>query len=315
MALSRREALMQQGMQNIFGGIQTMDAAKKAEEENRRRYALQGLEYATGLQKEGFDVSPEAQMQISSAFGTGDVGGLASLRSQLPLTDVESKKRTRTAEKENLETQKALMDINKTSQEANKLAKEAATLGDDKIQERLDKSRQQVLSNPATHEMREASTALAKVEAAMNNKDPKAQSASDLSLLYNYFKSVNPRMQAKEGELVGAQDAISLGVDGKLIQMYNEWGKGSFLTPEQRAGFYKASQDAYNQHYDSYKTVMSPVRKSLESGNLPIDQVIPEFQSPKAQIQAQIIQPPRSMSPDKAARLIELQKKAQGRVM
>jgi hypothetical protein len=307
MALSRREAMMQQAAESMIGGFKTMDANKKIEEENKRRNALMGLEYATGLQKEGYNVSEDALGQISRGFNTGDVSGLAGLRSQLPLTDIESKKRARAAEKENLETKKALMDINKTSQEANKLAKEAATLGDDKIQERLDKSRQQVLSNPATHEMREVSTSLAKVEAAINNKDPKAQSASDLSLLYNYFKSINPKIQAKEGELVGAQDAASLGVDGKLIQMYNEWGKGSFLTPEQRAGFYKASQDAYNQHYDSYKTVMSPVRKSLESGNLPIDQVIPEFQAPKAQIKTQIIQPPKSMNPAKAAKFIELQ--------
>jgi hypothetical protein len=129
MALSRREALMQQGMQNIFGGIQTMDAAKKAEEENRRRFALQGLEYATGLQKEGFDVSPEAQMQISGAFGTGDVGGLASLRSQLPLTDVESKKRLTDAKAQELSVKKSLADIDKTTAEARKLAAEVSAMG------------------------------------------------------------------------------------------------------------------------------------------------------------------------------------------
>ncbi|MHC4648103.1 MAG: hypothetical protein ACYTBJ_21800 [Planctomycetota bacterium] len=84
------------------------------------------------------------------------------------------------------------------------------------------------------------------VEEAKNRIDRvgnKATAASDLALIFNFMKMLDPGSSVREGEFATAQNAT--GVEGRVISLYNNLLKGTRLNTEQRADFLGRVDDLF----------------------------------------------------------------------
>lgn len=64
--------------------------------------------------------------------------------------------------------------------------------------------------------------------------------AGDLSLIFNYMKMLDPGSTVREGEFANAQNAT--GIEGRIINLYNNVIRGERLSTEQRQEFMSQAQ-------------------------------------------------------------------------
>ena len=84
------------------------------------------------------------------------------------------------------------------------------------------------------------------VEEAKNRIDKigrRGTAASDLALIFNFMKMLDPGSTVREGEFATAQNAT--GVEGRIVSMYNNLLKGTRLNPAQRDDFLGRVDDLF----------------------------------------------------------------------
>jgi hypothetical protein len=91
----------------------------------------------------------------------------------------------------------------------------------------------------ASKEFDKAYDSFQKVAASATSKNPTG--ADDISLIFNFMKTVDPGSVVREGEFATAEN--SAGVPQRVRNLYNAVTEGLRLTPEQRTNFLKASSN------------------------------------------------------------------------
>jgi len=99
--------------------------------------------------------------------------------------------------------------------------------------------------------------------------------ASDLSLIFNFMKVLDPGSVVREGEFATAQNTG--GVDQKIIGLYNRIREGDFLTPKQRADFLNVATRLYRGAEDQYKSIAEQYSNFAKEAGLDPALVIPDF--------------------------------------
>lgn len=119
-----RNDQINQGIQNMLGGIETLEKSKQAEELQRRQQAFQALETYTKAREAGYDVTLDPYLKAAES---GDVSGISeALKSAGRTPEYMAKKR-----KEELELRKLEADIEK----AKRTSSEDLTPGQKKLDE------------------------------------------------------------------------------------------------------------------------------------------------------------------------------------
>jgi hypothetical protein len=120
-----------------------------------------------------------------------------------------------------------------------------------------------------------ALTAFRKVEAAANSDDPTG--ATDMTLLFNYIKTLDPSSTVMQGEYAAAEE--TKGVPETVLGLYNRSLKGEKLTPLQREQFYNAAKNQIKVVLEEQIDDDKRFSEWAKSDGLNIDKVInPQFQ-------------------------------------
>mgnify|MGYP003632859673 FL=1 len=110
---------------------------------------------------------------------------------------------------------------------------------DDKTFERSGKLRAEITK--LSTEFRKTENAYARIQASA--QDPSA--AGDMALIFNYMKMLDPGSTVREGEFATAQQAD--GVDGRVINAYNQALNGQRLNDAQRTDFMGRSKMIFDK--------------------------------------------------------------------
>lgn len=90
----------------------------------------------------------------------------------------------------------------------------------------------------------------------------KATGASDISLVYNYMKMLDPTSVVREGEFATAQN--SSGVPGGVMALYNNLLSGTKLDAKQRQGMVTQAQKIYDGAKQQEAIVRTGVKRIAE---------------------------------------------------
>lgn len=82
--------------------------------------------------------------------------------------------------------------------------------------------------------------------------------ASDIALIFNFMKMLDPSSVVRESEYANAKNAA--GVDERVRNAYNQARDGSFLTPSQRGEFLKVASDSYVNQRGLYNELVEQYR-------------------------------------------------------
>lgn len=126
--------------------------------------------------------------------------------------------------------------------------------------------------------------------------------ASDISLIFNYMKMLDPGSVVREGEFATAQNAG--GVDQRLIALYNRVRSGQRLTPDIREDFLKQATGLYNRAKSQYDRIQRQYQGVAErTGADPRNTIIDYGQPGAERPDAARGQPIRVTTPEEARRL------------
>jgi hypothetical protein len=107
--------------------------------------------------------------------------------------------------------------------------------------------------DPRVTEFAEQSAAYGRLQSIAQD----ASGASDVALIFNYMKMLDPGSVVREGEFATAEQTA--GVPAQVLNLYNKVVSGERLTPEQRAEFvnvaeriYRDAEARYAPIYDHY---------------------------------------------------------------
>ena len=104
--------------------------------------------------------------------------------------------------------------------------------------------------------------------------------ASDLSLIFNYMKMLDPGSVVREGEFANAQN--SAGVPDRTRATYNNLLRGERLAPATRTDFINQAQGLYKTQLASQSDLDKNYQDLATSYGLDSDQVVIDFGSPIA---------------------------------
>ena len=104
--------------------------------------------------------------------------------------------------------------------------------------------------------------------------------ASDLSLIFNYMKMLDPGSVVREGEFANAQN--SAGVPSRIRARYNNVVSGERLAEDTRADFINQAQGLYKTQLASQSDLDKNYQDLATSYGLDSDQVVIDFSSPIA---------------------------------
>ena len=104
--------------------------------------------------------------------------------------------------------------------------------------------------------------------------------ASDLSLIFNYMKMLDPGSVVREGEFANAQN--SAGVPSRIRARYNNVVSGERLAEDTRADFINQAQGLYKTQLASQSDLDKNYQDLATSYGLDSDQVVIDFGSPIA---------------------------------
>lgn len=104
--------------------------------------------------------------------------------------------------------------------------------------------------------------------------------ASDLSLIFNYMKMLDPGSVVREGEFANAQN--SAGVPDRIRSRYNNVLSGERLAENTRQDFIQTAQDLYSTQLASQSYLDKNYKDLAISYGLDPDKVVLDFGSPIA---------------------------------
>lgn len=109
--------------------------------------------------------------------------------------------------------------------------------------------------------------------------------ASDMSLIFNYMKMLDPASTVKEGEYASAEKTT--GIPGRLTNLYNKAIDGAFLNPEQRTEFVKAASTIFQSQLSNHLSLENQYRGIAQRNKLTPEDVVIDFVGPyRAQAEA-----------------------------
>tara|TARA_R100001460_G_scaffold22439_1_gene45693 strand:- start:453 stop:1415 length:963 start_codon:yes stop_codon:yes gene_type:complete len=104
--------------------------------------------------------------------------------------------------------------------------------------------------------------------------------ASDLSLIFNYMKMLDPGSVVREGEFANAQN--SAGVPDQIRARYNSILSGERLAENTRQDFIQTAQDLYKTQLASQSSLDKNYKDLATSYGLDANKVVLDFSSPIA---------------------------------
>jgi len=108
----------------------------------------------------------------------------------------------------------------------------------------------------------------------------KQTAASDLSLIFNYMKMLDPGSVVREGEFANAQN--SAGVPDRTRAQYNNLIRGERLAPATRSDFINQAQGLYKTQLGSQNSLDTQYSDLASSYELDPNKVVLDFGSPIA---------------------------------
>lgn len=99
-----------------------------------------------------------------------------------------------------------------------------------------------------------------------------ATPASDMALIFNYMKMLDPGSTVREGEYANAQNTT--GIPGQITNAYNRAKDGLILNDEQRANFLGQAQNIFNAAKDRADSIVNEYVRVAERGGLSRDDVV-----------------------------------------
>jgi len=96
--------------------------------------------------------------------------------------------------------------------------------------------------------------------------------ASDMALIFNYMKMLDPGSTVREGEYATAEQAT--GVPGQVINMYNKALSGAFLNDTQRADFTSTSKRIYESQAENYNQSVGKYRELATEYDFDPDRIV-----------------------------------------
>jgi len=112
----------------------------------------------------------------------------------------------------------------------------------------------------------------------------KPSAASDMTLIYQYMKMVDPGSTVREGEFANAQNAT--GIPGQISNMYNKMVKGERLNEVQRKEFLNQSKALYDGQMSQYNQALEQYKGIAEREKLDYNDINPNIgviqQAPQA---------------------------------
>ena len=119
--------------------------------------------------------------------------------------------------------------------------KQASELGG-----RISALRKEFTGNNATKDFQKITAAFTKIQSAASNPSP----ASDMSLIFNYMKMLDPGSTVREGEYATAQNATN--IPNRIRNAFNSAKDGTKLNHVQRADFATAAGRIYDGSYSDH---------------------------------------------------------------
>lgn len=99
--------------------------------------------------------------------------------------------------------------------------------------------------------------------------------ASDLSMIFNFMKMLDPGSVVREGEFANAQNTT--GIPGRILNTYNNLAAGNRLNPGQRAEFLAAAEDIFKSVTQSQLLLEDQFRKQAELAGIDPNRVVIDF--------------------------------------
>lgn len=96
--------------------------------------------------------------------------------------------------------------------------------------------------------------------------------ASDLALIFNYMKVLDPGSTVREGEFATAEN--SRGVPETIRNMYNKFSKGGKMSPKQRADFLKTSRRIFTGMERQQKKTTEEFKGLAKRNNIDFSKVV-----------------------------------------
>jgi hypothetical protein len=135
--------------------------------------------------------------------------------------------------------------------------------------------RKELNALPDVKSYNEAAVAYDKMQRAAS----KPSAAGDLSLIFSYMKTLDPGSTVREGEFANAQNAT--GVDGKVVNLYNQIRSGQRLSPAQRADFLSQAGELFRAHEARAQPIFESYSGLAERAGISPGDVLPRPAAPR----------------------------------
>lgn len=132
----------------------------------------------------------------------------------------------------------------------------------------VQKLRKEWTGLPAVKTFQEQSAANGRIEAAAKD----ATGASDVALVFNYMKMLDPGSVVREGEFATAENTG--GLDDKIVGMYNRLLSGERLTPDIRENFLKMAKRIYEDAERQYSETERQYKEIAKRNGFPESTII-----------------------------------------
>lgn len=129
---------------------------------------------------------------------------------------------------------------------------------------------------------RDVEAAFGRVQTAVQNakENPGGQGVSDVALIFNYMKMLDPGSVVREGEFATAEQTA--GIPARIRNLYNKMVDGGRLNDAQRNEFLNMAAGLYNREKQTYDSISQQFRGLAQQNQLDPNQVLLDFAAPQA---------------------------------
>jgi hypothetical protein len=160
----------------------------------------------------------------------------------------------------------AAKEIRDATKTATKQEKDAATELGKEQQKQVNVLRKDIFN--ITKPFRLVEQAYARIEGVGG----RATAASDLSLIFNYMKMLDPGSTVREGEFANAQN--SAGIPDRITNLWNRALEGTRLAPEQRDQFIDTAKGLMEAQRGATDTAIEGVLQQADQDQIPRERVL-----------------------------------------
>ena len=132
--------------------------------------------------------------------------------------------------------------------------------------------RKEFTGNNATKDFQKIVSAFTKIQSAASNPSP----ASDMSLIFNYMKMLDPGSTVREGEYATAQNATN--IPNRIRNAFNAAVDGTKLNHVQRADFATAAGRIYDGSFTEYKELRDFYTEQATQVDSTVQNSMPSFE-------------------------------------